>query len=486
MRFAIVSDIHANQQAWATTLADIRAQQIERIICLGDIVGYGPNPAEVLSSIHANVTDCALGNHDAVLGGLLDPECFNDDAQAMIEWTRERLDAKAGKWLRTLPLLLRGPGFSCTHANSAAPEGFAYVYEEDDVRQSLEHANDDLIFVGHTHRAAIHYLNRDNEYRCLEPVDFFLEDGKRFIVNVGSVGIPRDRDFRSSYCVYDSEERSISFRRVAYDVEAFRESVQDADCPGTQAKALLALYDARSTAPVRELVDFRPGEQACEAEAEQEISGLHRRARGWRIAAVAMFAVLLAIAAVAGISWHHRQQEEATTLTPSSKWVISSKSMQTDAEIALLRKPSPMENGLPTGWQIHLDNPAAQKIQHLEDGSLQITSSAAEAEIELELPMIEAKNLRKFQILILGSCGNIEGELPLLFFDYEQENAPTRTNVDSKAAIMLDDARFRIQRTPRPLAQRVSDVRMRLLCRFSGTLTIDQCTLIPRELRNGD
>ena len=110
MRYAIVSDIHANMQAWKAVLQDIACSDIDRIICLGDIVGYGPRPAEVLQSVHARADHLVLGNHDAVIAGKLSAELFNSRARERVKWTAEHLSPKAVEVLGSVPLTLTGDG----------------------------------------------------------------------------------------------------------------------------------------------------------------------------------------------------------------------------------------------------------------------------------------------------------------------------------------------------------------------------------------
>ena len=226
MRYAFVSDIHANLQAWNAVLADIRAQRIDRLICLGDIVGYGPRPAEVLASVYRHAHEIILGNHDAVVAGKLDPGCFNDDARRMIQWTKKQLDLKAIHFFRSLPYTIEGEGFACSHADFSDPAGFLYLREESDARASWKRTEEPLLVVGHTHVPEVYLLTADDTCKHYDAVDFEMESGNRYIINTGSAGMPRDGDFRASYVIFDSTEKSVVFQRVAFDLDAFRKDVQ--------------------------------------------------------------------------------------------------------------------------------------------------------------------------------------------------------------------------------------------------------------------
>ena len=129
MRFAIVSDLHSNLQAWNAVLLDIRSQKLDRIICLGDVVGYGPDPAEVLRSVHANVNHLVLGNHDAVVCGKMDETLFNESARQIIDWTRGQLNREARRFLGSLPLSLDAGLFRCAHGDFSEPGAFNHATE---------------------------------------------------------------------------------------------------------------------------------------------------------------------------------------------------------------------------------------------------------------------------------------------------------------------------------------------------------------------
>ena len=230
MRYAFVSDIHGNLPAWNTVLQDMAAHRIDRIVCLGDVVGYGPQPAECLSSVYSRVHAMVLGNHDAVVGGRMSASHFNDRAQRMIEWTGTRLGENARALFARLPLVLKGPGFRCVHGDFTDPAVFNYVRTADDARANFAAVPEQLLFCGHTHEAAVVLVGGSGNVYKIEPQDFELEEGKRYLVNVGSVGSARDGDPRASYVIYDEERRGVYFHRVPFDFAAFRSAV--AAAPG--------------------------------------------------------------------------------------------------------------------------------------------------------------------------------------------------------------------------------------------------------------
>ncbi|OVE80724.1 hypothetical protein BVY04_05265 [bacterium M21] len=186
MRYAFVSDIHSNWQAWTAVLADIRQQNVDSIICLGDIIGYGPRPVEVLESVYQECSHVVMGNHDAVIGGILDADLFNDNARSIIEWTKERLNDHAQAYFADLPIVIDGDLFSIAHSEFAVPERFGYINTAEDACESFDVSPADLMFVGHTHKPGV-FINNDvtGEISGFDGRSFQQEAQKRYICNVG-------------------------------------------------------------------------------------------------------------------------------------------------------------------------------------------------------------------------------------------------------------------------------------------------------------
>lgn len=232
MRYAIVSDIHGNLQAWEAVLKDIAADGVDATICLGDIVGYGPRPAEVLESVWEQATDIALGNHDAVIGGQLDPEIFTENARRMIDWTMETLDPALHDLLAELPYVLEGDGFTMAHAELTQPDRFAYIDNEQDAAENFSAGDQTILFVGHSHVPKIFVLHKDSgDVGELPLHDLVASEDQRYIINVGSVGDPRDGRTLASYCLYDSDKQSVSHRSVPFDIEEFRADLEARNVP---------------------------------------------------------------------------------------------------------------------------------------------------------------------------------------------------------------------------------------------------------------
>lgn len=223
MRYAIFSDVHANRQAWDAVLADALQQGADTLICLGDVVGYGPKPQEVLQAVRDMTPNFVLGNHDAAACGRLDASIFNERARTVIEWTRGQLDEDSHAFLQQVPLQMDGQGLQFLHAEVIEPGEFGYVDSLSAAEPNLKAMVHPLAFIGHTHLPLAYSMpKRGGQVKQLPPHDFKVESGRRYLVNVGSVGEPRTTDVRASYVIYDEEEKTVSFRKVVFDVEAYR------------------------------------------------------------------------------------------------------------------------------------------------------------------------------------------------------------------------------------------------------------------------
>tara|TARA_R110002096_G_scaffold203718_17_gene389107 strand:+ start:325 stop:2037 length:1713 start_codon:yes stop_codon:yes gene_type:complete len=222
MRYAIFSDIHANNQAWEATLADIRANECEVLICLGDAVGYGPRPAEVLQSIRENSHAFVLGNHDAAACGRLDSSYFNDNAKAGIAHTRALLDEEALEFLNNVPYATEVENLLFVHAEVAAPDRFDYVETVEKACEDLGATGHWCTFIGHTHHPTV-FVEADGLVSQEPDEDFQCQPNQRYIINVGSVGEPRNpEDIRARYVIFDDDTGNVYFRRIEFDPEEYR------------------------------------------------------------------------------------------------------------------------------------------------------------------------------------------------------------------------------------------------------------------------
>jgi len=226
---AIISDIHGNLEGLEAVLADIKSQGIEEIYCLGDIVGYGPNPRECIDLV-MQCKACLLGNHDQ--GALFDPEGFNSGAERAIFWTRKMLETgdpagneRRWEFLGELPRMIRDGDYLFVHGSARNPLN-EYVFPEDIYNQRkmerIFSLVDKYCFQGHTHIPGV--FTEDLNFLAPEDIDFkYTLGNKKVLVNVGSVGQPRNGDNRSSYVILNDSE--IRFQRVSYELEKTAEKI---------------------------------------------------------------------------------------------------------------------------------------------------------------------------------------------------------------------------------------------------------------------
>ena len=222
MIYAILSDIHANELALSAALSDARRQGAERFICLGDVVGYGPEPERAVAIIRQTAAVTLAGNHDAAVAGRLDPSDFIGRAAAAVSRHREALTGESLEWLSRLPCMFKGGTFICAHGDFTMPEAFNYISDETEAAANFAARREQLMFVGHTHVPGLFLTGASGKVYRLAPADFTLEDGKRYIVNPGSIGYPRTEGntCESTYVLYDDAERTITFRRLPFTVRS--------------------------------------------------------------------------------------------------------------------------------------------------------------------------------------------------------------------------------------------------------------------------
>ncbi|HEX9115390.1 MAG TPA: metallophosphoesterase family protein [Anaerolineae bacterium] len=239
MRILVVSDVHANYTALEAVLQE--AGQIDETWCLGDLVGYGPDPNLVVEEFRSlpNLT-CMLGNHDVAVIGRMQLAAFNGDARRSLNWTLNVLTADNMDFLRSLPDSTRVRGeVTLTHGSPRDPI-WEYVLNTLSARLNFEHFSTPFCFVGHSHIQSLFQLDEMNDRvsMALTKVGQPMALRPRAIVNPGSVGQPRDRDPRAAYAIFDTENRTWEARRVPYDITAVQQRVREAGLPDKHAVRL--------------------------------------------------------------------------------------------------------------------------------------------------------------------------------------------------------------------------------------------------------
>jgi len=236
VRYLILSDIHANQTALDAALEAAKGRW-EKVVCLGDLVGYGPDPNQVTERVREISTLTIRGNHDKAVAGLTDFEEFNPIARAAVLWTREQLQSENLEYLKKLP---RGPvqahGFSMIHGSVHDED--EYVFAPELALAGLHDAPSQVVFFGHTHIQGGYTLRGEEigvlHFRPTAGSPFArltIEDGTTYLLNPGSIGQPRDGDPRAAFAIANLDEQLVEFWRVPYDIEAVQTRMTRAGLP---------------------------------------------------------------------------------------------------------------------------------------------------------------------------------------------------------------------------------------------------------------
>jgi len=240
VRTGILGDIHSNLSALDAVLVQFEKERVERILSVGDIVGYGARPAECIERVRSIGAIVVKGNHDAACVGELDMRYFNEHARAALRWTRTVLEEQDMHWLSSLPMVADFEDCCLGHGTYHRPELFDYIQSPSDADPSLGIMTVPVCFVGHTHvPVALLRLEDDPDHTAytLDP-EIDLVDVRRALINVGSVGQPRDEDPRAAYGLYDSDDRRVWIGRVPYDIEAEARRIRAVGLPDVLAKRL--------------------------------------------------------------------------------------------------------------------------------------------------------------------------------------------------------------------------------------------------------
>jgi diadenosine tetraphosphatase ApaH/serine/threonine PP2A family protein phosphatase len=238
VRYAILSDVHGNLEALRAVLAD--CADADAVLCLGDTVGYGADPLACVDLVAERAEAVVGGNHEHAVTGRMDLAWFNRYARAAAEWTRERLDEDHRAWLDALPLVREVADATLVHASPAQPEEWDYLVTAADGFAAFAHFATRWCFVGHSHVPGAWSLGSSGPEHHPAAAEVTAERGRRYIVNVGSVGQPRDRDPRAAYALWDVDTGRVQVRRVAYDLATARRKIVDAGLPRLLADRLAA------------------------------------------------------------------------------------------------------------------------------------------------------------------------------------------------------------------------------------------------------
>lgn len=237
MPLAIVSDIHGNLEALETVIADLERRRPEAVACLGDFVGYGASPNPCIERLRPRIEVAVMGNHDDAAIGRTALDGFNHEAARAARWTSEELTAAHHEYLGALPMDASWRGAHLVHASPSEPEAWHYVLSPAEADFEMQHFEGPICFIGHSHYPGSFVFDGHRSLYTRQS-RVTLDPGRRYLVNVGSVGQPRDGDPRAAYLLWDEEARTLEHIRLEYDVEAAAARIRAAGLPAFLAERL--------------------------------------------------------------------------------------------------------------------------------------------------------------------------------------------------------------------------------------------------------
>ncbi len=236
MRICIFSDIHANLEALEAVLADAESERCDSHICLGDVVGYNANPAECLERVKTLGCPVVKGNHDHDCGHDTSLEMMNPVAAEALTWTRNQLSPEQRQWLARLRMVRQVHDFTIVHSTLDQPTSWNYVTNKFDAMANFSYQVTPVCFYGHTHVPRV--FVQDGRVQELPAETMELNPDNKYFINTGSVGQPRDGEWRASYCIYDTDRHLVTFRRLEYDLKTAQRKILEKGLPNALAERL--------------------------------------------------------------------------------------------------------------------------------------------------------------------------------------------------------------------------------------------------------
>jgi predicted phosphodiesterase len=238
MRYGIFSDIHSNLEALEAVLKAYGRVSIDKYLCVGDVVGYAANPGECIAKVRLLTTTTVAGNHDWASVDLFSLDYFNPRAAKAVIWTKDQLNEQERYFLESLKLTFKNEDLTLVHATLDDPALFSYLTGIQSASPTFELLNNSLCFLGHTHVPGIFIQNEDKRIYCLKSDTLKLEKNNKYIVNVGSVGQPRDGSPLAAYSIYDTDKKTVWIKRIDYDFKSTAKKIVSAGLPEFLAERL--------------------------------------------------------------------------------------------------------------------------------------------------------------------------------------------------------------------------------------------------------
>jgi len=231
MKYGFFSDVHANLEALKACIIDFRSEKLDKVFFLGDAVGYGPNPDECVKLIDEIAEVKLMGNHDYAALGLMETEYFNQYAAESMGWTKSSISEKTMEIMSDFELTHVIGEILLVHSSPREPENWHYILDMEDAEENFDFFTQKICLLGHTHRPYIVFKSETGEAALSKEVEVPIELEYRYLVNIGSVGQPRDGDPRSCYLIYDTDAGTMKLKRVQYDIKSTQKVMAEIGLP---------------------------------------------------------------------------------------------------------------------------------------------------------------------------------------------------------------------------------------------------------------
>lgn len=231
MRYGIFSDVHANLEALEAVVGAYKKESIDQYLCVGDIVGYAANPNECTEKIKILCMITVAGNHDWASVDLFSLDYFNKFAAEAILWTKRNLGDGNRYFLEALKLIYKNENLTLVHGTLNNPQDFDYMTDSYAAEDTFRLLETNICFVGHSHTAGAFIQNKDGQIHYQQDNLVKMQDGNKYVINVGSVGQPRDTNPSAAYCIYDTDRKEVQIKRIEYDIKTTQRKIIDAGLP---------------------------------------------------------------------------------------------------------------------------------------------------------------------------------------------------------------------------------------------------------------
>jgi predicted phosphodiesterase len=231
LRYGIFGDIHSNLEALNAVIEVCQKEAIDKYLCVGDVVGYAVNPKECIDKVKALAMITVAGNHDWASVDLFSVDYFNPTALEAIVWTKHNLDEQDKYFLGSLELIYKNEHLTLVHGTLNAPRDFNYMTDGYIAEETFRLLKTNICFLGHTHLVDIFIKDKDDNLYYFQEKHIDIKDINKYIVNVGSVGQPRDGNPQAAYCIYDTDIKQVQVKRISYDIKTTRKKIIKAGLP---------------------------------------------------------------------------------------------------------------------------------------------------------------------------------------------------------------------------------------------------------------